>query len=177
MAAARRTAAFATAAAAAALAGCSFFGSTREGQDCPLVLQAPSAETIAIFGPGGHQAKDVIAGGRIYSLKSTCAREKVGVVVDADIEFYAQRAALNINSVTLPYFVAVVDPQQHILTEESFQIALPFPAAEYYRQSSPEHIAVHLPLTDRTQASAYTVVVGFQLTPDQIAFNRNAHPE
>ncbi|HUK60228.1 MAG TPA: hypothetical protein VLV50_13440 [Stellaceae bacterium] len=162
--------------AAASLAGCNF-GSTREGLNCPSVVNAPNADTIAIFRPGGHDAKDVAVGGKIYKVTSTCEREKEGVVINAELTFYAQRAALETKSVTLPYFVALVDPQQRVLSEESFQVQLPFPAAEFYRESAPEKITVHLPLTDRTQASAFSVVVGFQLTPDQIAFNRAAHPQ
>ncbi len=171
-----RAAAFAVAAAAVSLAGCGE-SSTRAGLTCPAVIPAPGADTIAIFGPGGHEAKDVLVGARFYSLNSTCAREKVGVAVNAQIEFYAQRLVFETKSVTLPYFVALVDPGQHVLSEESFQITLPFPAAEYYRRSAPEKITVHLPVKDQAQAAAYTVVVGFQLTPDQIAFNRAAHSQ
>jgi hypothetical protein len=173
----RRAAALAVAAAAASLAGCTWFGSTREGLTCPPVIPAPNADTIAVFGPGGHDAKDVLVGGKFYKIDSICAREKQGVVINAEITFYAQRVVIETKSVTFPYFVALVDPQQRVLSEESFQVALPFPAAEYYRESTPEKISIHLPVTDRADASAFTVVVGFQLTPDQIAFNRSTHPQ
>jgi hypothetical protein len=172
-----RAAGLAVAAAAVSLAGCSSSGSTREGLTCPPVIQAPNADTIAIFGPGGHAAKDVLVGARIAKVDTTCAREKDGVVINTELSFYAQRAFAETKSVTLPYFVALVDPQQRVLDEESFQVRLDFPAAEYYRESPTEKIAVHLPVTDRSEASAFTIVVGFQLTPDQIAFNRAAHPQ
>ncbi len=174
----RRAGALAVAAAAVSLAGCGGFGSTRAGLTCPPIMAAPNADTIAFFKPGGgHDPKDVLVGGKFYKIDSTCAREKDGVVIDAEITFYAQRVIMETKSVTLPYFVALVDPQQHVLSEESFQLALPFPAAEYYRESAPEKITVHLPVEDQAQASAFTIVVGFQLTPDQIAFNRASHPQ
>jgi hypothetical protein len=173
-----RAAAFAVAVAAAPLAGCTWFGSTKEGLNCPPIVQAPNADTIAFFRPGGgHDAKDVLAGGKIFKIDSTCARERVGVAINFELQFYVQRVFPQTKSVTLPYFVAVVDPGQHVLSEQGFQVALDFSGADYYRESKPEKITIHLPVTDPSQAGAFTIVVGFQLTPDQMAFNRAAHPQ
>ena len=173
----RRAAALAVAAAAASLTGCSSGGSTRAGLTCPAVIQAPNADTIAFFRPGGHDAKDVLSAAKFYSISSTCAREKGGVVINASIQFYAQRVYAETKSVTLPYFVAVVDPAQNVKGENAFQLNLAFTGADYFRESQPEKITIHLPMADDQQASGFTVVVGFQLTPDQMAFNRSTHPE
>jgi hypothetical protein len=164
------------AAAVLALAGCSS-KSTRAGLTCPPVQGAPGADTIVFFGPGGHEAKDVTAGARFFKLDATCAREKVGVAVNATITFYVQRETALTKGVQLPYFVALVDPSQHLLNEEAFQTKIAFTGADAYTESSPERITVHIPVKNDSEASAFTVVVGFQLTADQLAFNRSTRPQ
>jgi hypothetical protein len=164
------------AAAVLALAGCSE-KSTRAGLTCPPVQTVPSADTIAFFGPGGHEAKDVTAGARFFKIQTTCARETVGVAVNATIVFYVQRETAATKGATLPYFVALVDPGQHLLTEEAFQSKATFVGADVYTETKPEEITVHIPVKNDTEASAFTVVVGFQLTPDQLAFNRATRPQ
>jgi hypothetical protein len=158
-----------------ALAGCAWIGDVGSNKyTCPNVGQAPGADKIPLFGPAGHASKDVVVGGRIYDISTNCERDKVGLVIDAKITFVADRASAATKDATLPYFVALVDPQQRVLTEESFQITVQFVGGEAERRMPPEDITVHLPVKDPTVGNAYYVIVGFQLTPDQIAFNRSA---
>jgi len=152
------------------LAGCS---SKQADLTCPKVLPAPGADTIVMFGPGGHDAKDVIFGGRIYDLQGKCLHDKVGLTVNADIVFYGERASRELPNVTFPYFVALIDPADKVMQEEGFKVPINFVPGERYRQSPVEHISVHLPIKNTAVGGAFTVLVGFQLTPDQLAFNRS----
>jgi hypothetical protein len=154
-----------------ALWGCS--GNKKLDLTCPKVMPAQGADTIVLFGPGGHDAKDIIVGGRIYSLDAKCLQQKVGMTVDADIVFYGERTDRAQPNVTFPYFVALIDPTDKVLQEESFEVPINFVPGEIYRRSPAEHITVHLPLRNVASGGAYTVLVGFQLTPDQLAFNRS----
>jgi hypothetical protein len=154
------------------LAGCS--GNKPVDMTCPKIIPAPGADTIALFGPGGHTVKDVMVGGKLYRLDAKCVREKVGIDVNTEIQFYAQRASLDIKDATFPYFVAIVGPDERVLTEEGFRIPIQFLPAEYDRRMPAEKITVHLPVKIQASGGAYTVIVGFQLTPDQLAFNRAA---
>ena len=88
--------------------------------------------------------------------------------------FYAERASLDIKDAAFPYFVALLDPDEHVLTEAGYQLPIQFLPGESYRRMPAEKITVHLPVTNQASGAAYTVVVGFQLTPNQIAFNRAA---
>jgi hypothetical protein len=161
--------------AALMLSGCS--SDKKVDITCPKIMPAPNADKIALFAPGGHAAKDVVVGGRITDLEGKCVREKLGVTLNAQIEFYAQRATMDIKAATFPYFVALVDPDGRLLTEEAFTLPVPFLPAESYRIMPAEKITVHLPVKNQEAGSAYTVLVGFQLTPDQIAFNRGARAQ
>lgn len=161
--------------AASLLSGC---GSSKQADlSCPKIMGAPGADTIALFGPGGHAAKDVMVGGKISDLQAKCVPEKVGVAVNAEIQFYAERASMDIKDATFPYFVALLDPQEHVVLEEAFQFPFPFLPGKSYRRLPAEKITVHVPVKKEGEGGAYTVVVGFQLTPDQLAFNRTARAQ
>ena len=144
---------------------------------CPKIMAAPGADTIALFGPGGHAAKDVVVAGKIDDLGARCRRDKVGIAVNAEIRFYAERARMDVKDATFPYFVALVDPDEHVVVEEGFTLPFPFLPGESYRRLPSEKITVHLPVKTLSQGDTYTVLVGFRLTPDQIAFNRSARPQ
>jgi hypothetical protein len=157
----------------AALAGCSS-ESTTGPVACPRIIPAPGADTIALFGPGGHEQKDVLVGGRFYDISASCTQLKVGFDINTQISFYAERANNGIPNVILPYFVALIGPGEKVLTEEQYQEKLEFIPGEPFRRTLAEKITVHVPLRSKADSASYTVVVGFQLTPDQIAFNRAA---
>jgi hypothetical protein len=160
--------------AAILLAACSGSSETAR-MTCPKVIAAPGAETIVVFAGSGHAEKDVMAGGKIRSVGGACTPEKVGMKIDTEISFEAQRVNNEvISATTFPYFVALVDPDQHILREDGFQLEVKFIPGEPYRRMPAERITVHVPVKDKSAGAAYTVVVGFQLTPDQLAFNRAA---
>jgi hypothetical protein len=156
---------------AALVASCSPSKDAAE-MNCPTMLPAPGADTIAVFHPGGQEPKDLLFAAQITSLNAECSRETPGVAIHAEIKFYAERANLLIPDGTLPYFVALLDADQHVLAEEAFDLKFAFLPAEYNRTLPAEKRTIHLPVHNRTDAKSFTVVVGFQLTPDQLAFNR-----
>jgi len=156
--------------AALAMSGCA----SKKAADltCPKVMPAPGADKIVLFRPGGHDVSDVIYGGMIYGIDVTCDHDKVGVSVNAEIVFFGERVERDMPAVSFPYFVALLDPQDNVLDEEAFKVPIDFVAAERYRRAPPEKITVRLPLKNSAAASAYSVLVGFQLTPEQMAINR-----
>jgi hypothetical protein len=158
-------------AAAGVLVGCS--SNPNAGNPCPTVVAAPGADAIFLFGPGGHERKDVIIAARVLNAHATCTREPAGLAVDTQIEFYAERVSNMVKDTELPYFVALVDPAQRVLVQQAYQVPIQFLPGEGYRRVPPEKVTVHLPVRDRTTAPNYAVVVGFSLTPDQLAFNRS----
>jgi len=157
---------------AALLSACGSSSNPNAGNPCPRLIPAPGADSIVMFGPGGHDRKDVIIGGKFYSATATCTREPVGVAVNTEIELYAERANLLVKNTVFPYFIALVDPQERVLVQDSYQVPIEFNPGESYRRTYAEKITIHLPVRNRAAAANYAVIIGFQLTPDQIAFNR-----
>jgi len=157
--------------------GCSPGPGSASDQTCPQLVRATDADTIALFGPSGHALKDVVVAGKIRSGETKCDRETGGVAVKAGISIEAQRSVPAIANAVLPYFVALIDPQQNVLAQNAFELHVQFLAGEQNRRMPEESITVHLPTHSPDTVGQYTIIVGFQLTPEQLAFNRASHSQ
>ncbi len=74
---------------------------------------------------------------------------------------------------TVPYFVAVVGPDREVVTKQAFMAEVTFPGGVAQAvQSEPEEITLDIPVSDDIPGWQYEVVVGFQLTPEQLAYER-----
>lgn len=160
--------------AVALTAGCS--SSKKEDVlNCPLVEAVPDADLYPDFGRGtGRAVTDVIVGGKITSVKSSCKREAHGIAVDALVSISSTRIGPLIKSANLPYFVVVTDINHDVLAQEAFNLKVDFFPGENFR-SYEEPITVHIPVKSANAGGDYAVVVGFQLTKDQMDFNRAHH--
>ena len=73
------------------------------------------------------------------------------------------------------YFVAVADPQRNILAKEVFRVQFKF-APNEQRVGTVEEIEPRIPLKARADGVDYQIIVGFQLTPEEIEWNRTRKP-
>jgi len=150
----------------------------REALVCPKIVSAPDAARVALFAPGGNTARDVTVLARIESADNQCTREgEHGIKIGTEVNFRADRSRPTIQNASVPYFIAVVDAQRNVVAQESFQLPIKFLPAESYRVLPAEKITTHLPLRTTTAGAAFTLIVGFQLTPEQLAFNRSQHTQ
>jgi hypothetical protein len=152
------------------LAGCSGFAEDRSSFTCPAATTVPDLQTIARLVPGGKD-EDVQTAGRIASVNSSCNKETAGVATFLSIDFAALRAGPGIKHIDLPYFVAIADSTGNILGKQEFTLGLDFPG-EAATMRSTEKVTAHLPLKNPQLGNVYTIVVGFQLTRNEVDFNR-----
>ena len=74
------------------------------------------------------------------------------------------------------YFVAVADAQRNILTKKEYKVSVEFsPRLKQINVS--DQVAVGLPLHDLSNGGKYLIIVGLQLTPEQLDFNRKQQQE
>jgi hypothetical protein len=157
-----------------ALSGCSIF--EKKIQVCPKVSILSDAAEMTTFQPGGgRDVTDVVLQGEVNAVTSECKYDKDTKVIDmtANLTLVAVRgAALRQGEVTLPFFVAVIDRKtQKILKKRTFQSPVPFPEGRR-RSGVSEVIVEHITVgADRT-ISDYEVLVGLQLTEEQVEYNR-----
>ena len=163
--------------AVAALAACG--GPTQPGPGepagCPAVgILADAARAFYLATPDRPDPDQVIATARIDDFVGDCDYEDTAVSVDMDLTLQVLAGAVfDGRSLPVDYFVAVVDPQGRILNKEVFRVQAEIPA-DARGISLEETLSLSVPLPDGpASGSAYELVVGLQLTPQQLQINRD----
>ncbi|HTY69126.1 MAG TPA: hypothetical protein VMH36_20905 [Alphaproteobacteria bacterium] len=157
---------------AAFASGC---GSDKAEPACPRGVIPADAAAITRFRDGpGRDLTDVVVNANILNiLVDRCKYDKNSVAVtNFQIAVTADRGpADRSKAADFEYWVAVVDPERKILTRETFNLHFDF--------SELNHVGIvvadlepRIPLPDVMKAPEYQIVVGFQLTPDELAWNR-----
>ena len=151
------------------LASC---GVTTDQRACPGVEVISSLNRQVQFrDAGGRDQNDVAFVARIGDVRSRCAAAESNVTTDLSITIVGQRgpAGARLPSAEITYFVAVIDGQRHIITEQRFSDRLVFDGTGQARIT--DDLQEKLPTNPIKSASDHGVIVGFQLTPDQVNLN------
>ncbi len=161
--------------AALVLSGCSMFGDNKSKLDlaCPKVGIVRDASKITIFRPGSAKGPaDVVARGLVADFNGNCTYDKTGVTIDVTLALVAERGPAMVgNELPLSYFVAVQAPDASIVTKQEFATTIDFPT-NGPRAGSREELQPRIPLLEAQDARGYQLLVGFQLQPDQVEYNR-----
>ena len=161
--------------AALALGGCSSVLSdgSKPALACPKVGIVRDANKVTLFRPGnGQNATDVMARGLIADYTGTCTYDDSGVAIDVSLVLVAERGpAMTGAQAPFTYFVAVSTPDGTIVSKQAFPTTVDFPA-NGPRAGSREDLQPRIPLPKGQDARAYQILVGFQLSPDQLDYNR-----
>ena len=162
--------------AALALSACTA-AEDRTAAVCPRAGIVPDANVMVLFREGaGRDLTDVVAQAQIVEVAVTCAyaaaRRPPGVTLDLQIAIAAERGpADRARRAALPYFVAVLDGDQNIVAKEFFEARFDFPDNRT-RVGRVDELEPRIPLRSNFDGPGYRVMIGFQLTPDQLAWNR-----
>ena len=74
---------------------------------------------------------------------------------------------------TVPYFVAIIS-EGKVIGKEVFQLALPF-VGDKRKLMVKEYVdRIEIPIAPNKSADDYAVTIGFQLTQEQVEYNRTA---
>src|SRR5262249_49182168 len=72
---------------------------------------------------------------------------------------------------SFPFFVAITNPAGEIIAKRIFTSALVFPGNVGYVEHR-EELSQRIPLSTGGGAADYQVIIGLQLTPDELEYNR-----
>jgi len=159
-----------------ALAACSSFGENDEkprDYACPEVSILGDAENITQFKAGdGRDLIDVMYEARIRNIKTGCKILKGRIVSEVSFELVATRGpAAQGREGEFNYFVAVTDTGGRVLAKEKFDATIAF-AANRRRAGTLELTEQSIPTTGNQNSADFEILVGFQLTPKQLKYNR-----
>jgi hypothetical protein len=154
-----------------ALAACSGGTKSTGKLVCPTPLIAPELDAAAQWRPGGNGPEDISFGVKLLSVNTVCRTEKIGLSADARITFVAARTDPAVKRGDFAYFIAVADAQRNILNKKEYKVSVEFAPRQNQLEVS-DLVAVGLPVRDLSSGGKYLIIVGLQLTPEQLEFNR-----
>jgi len=165
-------------AAAAALGGCGGTGDEFAPR-CPNVAILSDAADLARY-RGEHQdLTDMVLSGRITGLSGSCKRARKGATVlttvNIGLELTRGPAAPG-RIASAAYFVALTRGDT-IIAKQVFPLRAEFPSNTERVSLKGDQVEVPVPNRGSDGAAAYRILVGFELTPQELATNRrhNAH--
>lgn len=156
------------------LAGCGSPGLDSFAPACPKPSIPRDFNDLSRYRGAGRDLVDTVLEGRITGVSGTCKQDGGGAVlatVSVGIELTRGPAARG-RVAELAYFVAVSEGER-ILDKRVFKLRAEFPANTDRLRLSGDDVELRLPVTATKTAAAYTVLVGFQLTPAELAANRS----
>lgn len=140
-----------------------------KGAECPSVNVLPDAVRVTQMANGKADLKAEIREPAIAcSVAGGKAKSKLSFWVKSAI---APTAAVAARSV--PYFVAIIVDGE-VIGKEVFTLALPFAGNDRKLMVKEKVAHVDIPVAKGRAAEDYAVMIGFQLTPEQVQYNRTA---
>jgi len=170
---------------AALLAGCGTTGrlaqsldSTPNSGPCPVVGSVYDAARYVKFAtPEGNIYTDIAFTGEITDVRMTCRYTgDVPLVAEVEIDFAFGRGPQADGRVhDYPYFVAVTRRNGKVLAKEYFSTRAEFNRGDV--TGATERVSrITIPRADESISGVnFEIVVGFELTPEQLAFNRSGN--
>ncbi len=142
---------------------------------CPRgVIPADSASVTRFREGPGRDLTDVVAEGEIVNILVQCKYDKRAVTVDLQIAIAGDRGPADRTRIAdFEYWVAILDPQQNIVTKQPARIRFQFTDNRTRLGQVVSEFEPYIPLADLTQATEDQIIVGFQLTAEELAWNRS----
>lgn len=159
-----------------ALTGCSILGTPAKPGDvalaCPKVGIVRELQEVTQFRPGGKDMTDISSRAALTDYSGNCEYGSDGVTLNLNLFVLAERGpAMQGNQASYRYFVAVARPDEEApATKIEFDTTVEFPKGQT-RVVTKEELAPKIPVPKDINAKNWKVLVGFQLTPEQLDFN------
>lgn len=145
---------------------------------CPQVQAVNDLKTLSEYADTNNMTEqNLISTVEIGDIQSACSYDEHSVTVDLQMRFdgrigpQSRMAAGDRPSFSYPFFVAVTSSNGTILAKEIFSASMDYPPGENSK-SYTEKLRQIIPIERKDRGAYYKVLVGFQLTPDQLAHNR-----
>jgi hypothetical protein len=151
---------------------------------CPQAAIVRELETVRDYARNETAPDQLVAAAHLKSITGDCAYRDDGIDVAFTVQVVAQRGPrLGGRRDSFSYFVAVVDPDGEVLNKEMMSTEFKFPDADADDAREPVlreeslHSFIYLPKKSRQAGPNYQILVGFQLTPEQLAAVRGRDPK
>jgi hypothetical protein len=155
------------------LAGCgSMFGSAPPPPACPDARVVANLDRMTQYRPGeGRDLTDVLFEARIGDMAGECVYDDKSLRVSLTIPIQIARGpASQERSSRLEYFSAIQAPDGTVVAKQVFPVEVAFERNQS-RALFTDALEQRIPLADLSQGPAYRILLGFQLSEDQVQDN------
>lgn len=145
---------------------------------CPQVQIVDELSSLSDFSDmSDMNESNLISRVNLTQVESSCSFDGHNVIVDLKLAFEGQLGVKgkaresDRPTFSYPFFIAVTDNSGAIKAKEIFGASMTYQANETYHTYY-ESLRQIIPVEDDTEARDFTVMVGFQLSPQQLQYNR-----
>jgi hypothetical protein len=148
----------------------------RNAGPCPFAKTLYDAARYIEFKGGAEASAEVGFTGEIEDVSAACAYksgEPIKVNMNVLFEFGRGPQAQG-STKTYRYWVAVTDRNREVLAKQTFELPVSFPAGQdrVYKTETIKEIVIPR-ATPTVSGANFEVLVGFEVTPEMAAFNRD----
>ncbi len=145
---------------------------------CPRIEIIDDLSSLSDFStPKNTDQSQLISRVDLSSAKSTCKLASKSAIIDLKLMFkgtLGDKGRIKSSDkpfFSYPFFIAVTSPSGEIMGKEIFAASLTYGANEN-EHTYFENLRQIIPIKSKNTAKYYKILVGFQVTPDQLAYNR-----
>ncbi len=135
---------------------------------CPQVAILRDVERVEDYGREAADPSNLVAIAVMKKIDGSCKYDDDGVNVVFDLGLAAEKGPrLGSDQISFPFFVSLVTPEDKVRAKEMMTVLFAFPSGGKLVEKT-EPLRVFLPLKPEEDASSYRVLLGFQLTEEQL---------
>jgi len=152
------------------LTGCA--GSKTEELPCPDTGLILAASKLTSFNAATAREEDMLVDATLGNYRGACRMRQDNLEFMLEVDIAARRgdAGKDLKRAKFPYFIAILDPAENVLQRQGFSTTVSFDN-NGSGVTTEKHI-LRLSLEDKKTVRQHKVVIGFELTPEQLAYNR-----
>ncbi|MEO9903768.1 hypothetical protein [Nisaea sp.] len=142
---------------------------------CPVTNFVNDLDHVTVFTDNTvGDLTDVRFDAQLTSLSATCNFESDELALDIAFQIIAARGPAKKDSqAAVTYFIAIADETGAVIAKQTFDNTLPF-KGNLRRVAIKDEFEPTIPYpADRNILNDYRVLIGFQLTPEQLTYNRS----
>jgi hypothetical protein len=148
----------------------------RNAGPCPFVKTLYDASRYVEFKDKKEASANVGFTGEIQGISAACqykVGEPIQLQMEALFELGKGPTAEGVNKV-YRYWVAVTDRNRDVIAKKTFDLPVNFPAGKDRVYVTEQLKQIVIPRADeKTSGSNFEVLIGFEVTPEMAAFNRD----
>lgn len=132
---------------------------------CPQVAILEEGQQVADFGGEKSDPSQLVATARMKNVEGDCGYRKDGIDIKYTLNMMARRGPrLGGDSIDFPYFIAVVNPSEQVLSRQVVTAHFKF-SDDTIDTSEPLHVFIPLARDAQIAGPDYRVLMGFLKRP------------